>query len=486
MPILSFGKQLCTVLAICVVLKAASQAQTFSSLFNFDGPDGIAPYSALAQGVDGRLYGTATEGGDYNCYPEQSGCGTIFGLTKAGKQTMLHTLEIQEGLTPYAGLLLGTSGSFYGTTVVGTVFTITRAGNLALLDSSCLNYPCTFGDGLNGLIQASDGNLYGTAYYAGQQGYGTIFKMTPSGSVSVLYNFCSQESCSDGANPIGNLVQGTDGYLYGVTTLGGTNCSPPHGCGTVFRITFNGTLITLHSFNGSDGSGPVGALTQGPDGDFYGTTAYGGNLSCGRSGGCGTVFKISRSGVFSMLYSFCADTGCPDGSEPGMGVNGMVLGTDGNFYGVTMFGGANGEGTVFKITPGGVLTTLHSFSGPDGEQPWAAPIQATNGLLYGTTAGGGSGTCEGGCGTIYSLDMGLGPFVAFLRAAGRVGQTGGILGQGLTGTTSVSLNGTPAEFTVISDTFIKATVPAGATTGYVSVTTPRGVLKSNVPFHVIP
>jgi uncharacterized repeat protein (TIGR03803 family) len=171
-----------------------------------------------------------------------------------------------------------------------------------------------------------------------------------------------------------------------------------------------------------------------------------------------------------------------------MGVNGLALATDGNFYGATQMGGENNQGTVFKFTPSGTLTTMHSFNGLDGSEPWAAPIQTTNGILYGTTAEGGSSDppCENGCGTIYSLDIGLGAFVTFVHAAGRVGQTGGILGQGFTGTTSVMLNGIPVNFTVVSDTFIKATVPPGATTGYVTVTTPTGVLTSNVPFHVIP
>jgi uncharacterized repeat protein (TIGR03803 family) len=277
-------------------------------------------------------------------------------------------------------------------------------------------------------------------------------------------------------------VEGSDGDLYGLTTLGGTNC-PSDGCGTVFKIALDGTLVTLHSFDGNAGSSPIGALTQGRDGDFYGTTAGGGNLACGSPGGCGTVFKISPSGIFSTLYTFCVQTNCPDGAVPDMGVNGLLPATDGNFYGVTQIGGANNDGTIFKITPGGKLTTLRSFSGSDGAEPWAAPIQATNGILYGTTAYGGTNRCS--CGTVYSLNVGLRPFVAFIHAVGRVGQTGGILGQGFTGTTSVMFNGIPSHFTVVSDTFIKATVPQGATTGYITVTTPSGVLKSNVRFRVI-
>lgn len=166
-----------------------------------------------------------------------------------------------------------------------------------------------------------------------------------------------------------------------------------------------------------------------------------------------------------------------------------MQGTDGLFYGTTSAGGDlacnapyNGCGTVFSITSAGAMTTLHIFELTDGLAPTGGLLQATNGAFYGTTDQGG--TYDDG--TVFSLDMGLGPFVAFVHAAGRVGKTGGILGQGFTGTTSVSLNGTPASFTVVSDTFIRATVPAGATTGYVTVTTPTGVLISNVPFYVLP
>ena len=165
--------------------------------------------------------------------------------------------------------------------------------------------------------------------------------------------------------------------------------------------------------------------------------------------------------------------------------------SDGNFYGTTPFGGngENGNGTIFRITPQGILTTLHTFTN-GGANPDFPPTQGTNGILYGTTPDDFVGSDNGGacppygCGSVYSLDMGLGPFVTFVRASGRVSQTGGILGQGLTGATGVSLNGVPANFTVVSDTYISATVPAGATTGYVTVTTPSGTLTSNVPFRV--
>jgi uncharacterized repeat protein (TIGR03803 family) len=340
--------------------------------------------------------------------------------------------------------------------------------------------------GINGLTEATDGNFFGTTYYGGsgqgacspggQPGCGTLFKITPDGTLTTLYKFCAQPNCTDGSNPFANLVQGRDGSLYGLTTSGGTNCFPG-GCGTIFKISLNGSLVTLHSFDGTDGSMPTGGLIQAKDGNFYGTTESG-----GKSGG-GTVFRITANGTLTTLYAFCLATNCTDGYGPNAGLGTLAEATDGSFYGTTAYGGTYNGGTVFRITPRGQLTTLHDFDGTDGSGPWGSVIQATTGAFYGTTPYGGT---QGGSGTIFTLSTGLGPFVAFVRSYGKVGQTSGILGQGLKGTTSVALNGTAASFTVVSDRFIKATVPAGATTGYVTVTTPTAILKSNVPFRVIP
>jgi len=183
-------------------------------------------------------------------------------------------------------------------------------------------------------------------------------------------------------------------------------------------------------------------------------------------------------------------------------VGALVQGTDGNFYGATQNGGnpgcvnydlgRRGCGTLFRITPSGKLTTLlykfcHVTGCPDGALPYGGLFQATDGNFYGTTYGGGAADCSGfACGTAYRLSVGLGPFVSLQRPYGKVGQSVGILGQGLTGTTSVSFKGTPASFTVISDTYIRARVPTGATTGTISVTTPGGTLNSNMAFLVLP
>ncbi len=203
--------------------------------------------------------------------------------------------------------------------------------------------------------------------------------------------------------------------------------------------------------------------------------------------GCGTVFKLTPAGKLTTMYSFCAQSNCTDGMFPA----GLIEATDGNFYGTTSGGGANLPncpgllttcGTVFKITPTGQLTTLYTFIGPDGAGPEAGLIQSTDGNFYGTTAWGGTYNS----GTAFRISMGLAPFVRLQITSGKVGQARIILGQGLTGTTNVSFNGVPASFTVYSDTALLAKVPAGATTGSVTVTTPSGTLTSNVAFQVIP
>jgi uncharacterized repeat protein (TIGR03803 family) len=254
---------------------------------------------------------------------------------------------------------------------------------------------------------------------------------------------------------------------------GGTSAACPEngqgGCGTVFKITPGGMLTTLHSFDRADGGGPVG-LVQTTDGDLYGTTSFGGAHNCG------TVFKITPGGTLTTLHIFdCTD---------GYGANGLVQATNGNLYGTTQLGGANGDGAVFKITAEGTLTTLHSFDYfTDGNDPAAGLIQATNGSFYGLTVGGPN-TTGCGCGTVFSLALGLGHFVKTEPTSGIMGADVIILGNNLTGATNVSFDGTLAQFTVVSSSEIKTTVPSGATTGPVKVKTPSGTLTSNLNFPV--
>lgn len=296
------------------------------------------------------------------------------------------------------------------TTSAGTVYKITTTGIFTLLTT----LP---GPSISSLIQAKDGNFYGTSYFGGTADEGTVFKMTPEGNIHILHSFTGP----DGAFPVASVIE-VGGNLYGTTQEGGAY----NNDGVIFRLAPDGFTV-LHNFGDpnyqNDGIEAVAGLLQATDGNFYGATASGGvpNQSC--EYGCGVIFQLTSEGTYSIL---------------------------------------------------------HDFDGSDGTGVESTPVQHTNGQIYGLCPYGG--TTEG---VAWSLDMGLQSFVETVSKFGRVGQTGGILGQGLTGTTAVAIDGTPADFTVVSDTYMTATVPPGATTGYVTVTTPTGVLTSNVPFQVI-
>lgn len=247
-------------------------------------------------------------------------------------------------------------------------------------------------------------------------------------------------------------------------------------CASTVIASSTSTFTTLVSFTGSNGAHPMyGSLIQDAAGNLYGTTSQGG------ANDAGTVFQITASGTLTVLYSFCTQAGCPDGSNPW---GGLVLGTDGNFYGATFYGGVSNYGTVFEITPQGTLTTLYSLcSQPnctDGATP-VGEVQATNGTFYGAAQDGGGKYADG---TLFTLSMGLAPFVEMIPSSGKVGAKVTILGNSLAGATSVTFNGTAATFTVVSDTEISAMVPAGATSGKVEVVISGSTLDGNVAFRV--
>lgn len=483
-------KRICVVFVLSAATAISALAQTFNTLVNFDGVDGGGSFGGLVQGLDGNLYGTSIGGGAH-------GYGAIFKVTPAGTLTTLYNFcslrGCPDGVTPYSALALGIDGNFYGTTAGGgtnnngTIFKITPAGMLTTLHSF---------SGADGayphatLLQSTDGSFYGTTAFGGDlncyvapsgySGCGTVFRITSAGTLTPLHSFSGAPN--DGSIPNGGLVQGLDGKFYGTTSNGGTaqNGCFGYGCGTVFKMTFSGQVTLLHSFDQTDGIGPNSSLLLAGDGRFYGTTS---GEDVNFYVGLGSVFAVTSTGGLTTLHSF-------DGTDGSTPWDPLVLGTDGNLYGTTVLGGTgpcinfgapNGCGSLFETTLAGTLITLHNFLGTDGAYPYGGLFQATNGIFYGTTYAGGVNRD----GTIFSLDMGLSPFVAFVRGYGRVGRTFGILGQGFTGTTSVMLNGTPATFKVKSDTLLGVAVPAGATTGYVTVTTPSGTLTSNVPFHVI-
>lgn len=484
-------------LAITVIFMMAaamsppSQAQTFTTLYNFcsqpNCADGEYP-NGLVQATNGDLYGTTTYGGTSSTECVASGCGTVFKITTGGTLTTVLPFDGMDGQEIEAGLFLAANGNLYGTTAggglssncsyhCGSIYEITPGGTLTTLWYFCTVAGCPDGQGPSAApIRAANGHLYGTTQGGGANGYGTVFNLPPNGDLQTLYSFGSQSGCVDGEYPAAGLIQASNGDFFGTTQYGGANSNCGFSDGTVFKMTPGGLLTTLYSFcsqaNCADGEDPATGLIEASNGDFYGTTQQGGTT------GNGTVFRISPSGKLTTLHSFCSQTGCPDGSDP----NGLIQATDGNFYGTTQGGGANNYGTAFKMTPGGTLTTLHSFDGTDGMLPFSSLLQATNGDFYGTTSEGGTSTG----GTLYRLSAGLGPFVETQTTFGKVAAATTILGTDLTGATRVAFNGTAATFTVASRSEIKTKVPSGATTGFVTVVTPRGTLTSNVVYTVIP
>jgi uncharacterized repeat protein (TIGR03803 family) len=491
--------------AFCISMTIAAATQTVATITNFDLTNGNSPNGPLVQGPNGNLYGTTALGGNSSGCDAQYGCGTVFEIAPDGTLTTLYSFCSQagcvDGRSPVSGLLLASNGNFYGMTSLkganqnGTVFEITPDGSLTTLYSFCAQANCTDGKGpVGALIQASNGNLYGVTEYGGSAthcrlGCGTIFQITPAGQFGTVFTFCLTTECTtDGRNPEAGLLQAANGNFYGTTTAGGKNGDE----GTIFEFTASGTLKTLYSFCAlsgcADGYTPLAALIQARNRNLYGTTPYGG----AHEGG--TVFQITPGGTFSTLYSFCAVSTnggtCPEGATP---LSQLTQATDGRLYGTTWAGGTNDDGTAYRISPAGVEKTLYSFCSQtdcaDGLLPNPALMQATNGTLYGVTVQGGSDLngCnedDGGCGTIFSLSLGLGPFVETNPKSATVGTTISILGNNLTGTTNVSFNGVAAAFSVVSDNYITASVPAGATTGLIEVTIPSGTLSSNVAFLV--
>jgi uncharacterized repeat protein (TIGR03803 family) len=450
---------------LCIAVVAAP-AQTFTTLLSFNEAMGGNPGpGSLVQGIDGNLYGVAFYGG-------LEGDGTVLKITPAGTLSRIHSFRgTADGSHP-TGLVLDPNGNLYGTTLFGgaqsstcdvtggcgTVFGFTSAGTIFTMHT----FNGLDGSGPNGLTLGSDGNLYGTTQS------GTIFKISPNSGFkfTVLHILTT----SDGVSPNGPLVQGDNGNFYGTAPSGGL-----YGYGTTFEIFPTGTFAVTHNFDYTDGSAPAGALVQGTNGDFYGVTAEGGGH------GDGTVFFAGPGGSLHKLYDL---QGGSNGGDP---TTGLVLGSDGNFYGGTNAGGGgSGTGELFEVTPGGVLTGLHAFNGAEGGGRYPTLMQATTGIFYGTTLefGANSNCPENGCGTAFTFSNGLGPFVAAVPPSRGVGTKVLLLGQGFTGTTSVAFNGVSAEFTVNSDTEITTFVPTGATTGNVQVTTPTGTLSTKVLFVV--
>ncbi len=325
-------------------------------LLSFNGTDGSHPVAALVQGSDGNFYGTTACGGS------NGNDGTVFQMTPAGVLTTLASFNGTNGRHPAAGLVQGSDGNFYSTTIgggaddLGTAFQMTPAGTLTTLVSfNGANGGLPFA----GLVQGTNGSFYGTTS-AGGNGDGTVFEMTPAGALTWVRSFLGGNSGSSPSGGLiqgtNGLFYGTTEYGGNTSLNPGMALNGPNwgaGFGTVFKMTPAGALTTLVEFNGTKGSYCASGLVQGSDGNFYGTTAGGGG-GVGPTGAGGTVFKMTPTGALTTLYSFSG----ADGNSPQAP---LVQGSDGNFYGTTEYGGANGRGTVFQVTPAGVLTTLVSF-----------------------------------------------------------------------------------------------------------------------------
>ncbi len=379
-------------------------------------PDGEGSAAPLVQANDGNFYGTMTYGGNYDGACGVFGCGTVFRITPDGTLTTLHRFSGYDGAFPYSGLIQGRDGYLYGTTnglSAGTFYRIGLDGSFTLVSSGYAGFA------YSQLIQAADGDFYTTSTGGGNYtgvcvtyGCGYVLKLTSSGAHTILYEFCSQANCADGAYPVAGLVQGRDGNLYGTTTYFGTGQYPSHArAGTIFRITPSGALTTLYSFcsqsSCDDGDTPYGALIQGSDGNFYGTTLYGPNQLY-TSPGEGTLFKITAEGAFTHLYSFCSLPGCADGSLPQAALLEVANRT---FYGTTTSGGIHfASGTVYSLEANhGTLTVSTAGNGmvtsADGyiicpgicshDYPDNTPVTLTALPDEGWTLSGWSGACSG-------------------------------------------------------------------------------------------
>jgi uncharacterized repeat protein (TIGR03803 family) len=287
----------------------------------------------------GNLYGTTVLGGT-------SGYGTVFKLSKTGKEKVLYTFTGLNGQNPYDGLVRDAVGNLYGTTSnggtsgYGIVFKLSKTGRETVLHNFT-GYPKDGEYSYAGLVRDAAGNLYGTTYRGGASDYGTVYKLSKTGKEKVLYSFTG----ADGALPYAGLLMDAAGNLYGTTSGGGTS-----GYGTVFKLSKTGKEKVLYSFCPGgypctdDGASPYAGLVMNPKGNFYGTTGSGGTSNYG------TVFKLSKTGKERVLYSFCpGGYPCTDGDSPYLGS--LLMDAKGNLYGTTSYGGGYGYGTVFKLTP---------------------------------------------------------------------------------------------------------------------------------------
>jgi len=426
--------------ALTLVSTLPAQTQTLTVLHNFAGPpaDGTTPTGGLLFDPAGNLYGVTSNGGTTNA-------GTVFKLDPNGTESLLHSFAGPpgDGWLPTDGLARDTvTGNLYGTTPFG---------------GSAIHCP----------IQAI------------LVGCGIVFKLDPSGTETVLHRF--GPAASDGARPQGRLIVDSLGNLFGTTEWGGNggcriffgfnHVKVDVGCGTVFKVDANGNESILYNFI-NDGAFPVAGLAQDTSGNLFGTASTGGVMNCASAlfGQCGTVFKVDTAGQFSMLYSFQGASTGPDGGTP---LSSLLLDASGNLFGTTAFGGT-GAGTIFKVTPAGKETLLHSFGPGDGAAfPTAGLVQDAAGNFYGLASG-----------NVFKLDS-TGKESVLFTFTGNDNLASGDLVQdasgNLYGVTTLGANGngtvfkltTPPDFAVPAFTLTPATVapgsPASATLDLIAV-----------------
>ncbi len=414
---------LASVLGLLVATAQPLRAQTYTVLYSFTGTggDGANPNEGVILDSQGNLYGTTVNGGSHGENKRHQGFGTAFKLTPSGTESIIYNFSGGVDAFPQ-GLAWDAEGNLFGTTIGigqprpkdtrsynGSVFKL-KNGKQEWHEKVLFGFTdANQTSGVTpapGLVLDAQGNLYGTTERGGDlscdfgYGCGVVFEVTPSGTETVLHNFTLG---SDGIFPSAALVRDAQGNLYGTTELGGNlSCNPPDGCGTVFEVTATGTEKVLYSFaGGSDGAFPYSPLIFDAQGNLYSTTDIGGGSGCGGQG-CGTIFQLTPGGKETVLYSFAGGT---DGVEP---VGGLLFDSQGNLYGTTDLGGSGctgqGCGTVYQLTPGGKKNVLYNFTGgADGGYPYfGSLVQDAQGNLYGTTYFGGDPNCS--CGVVFKLD----------------------------------------------------------------------------------
>ncbi len=448
---------------------ATGRAQTFTVLDNFltGGPGPEWPGGPLPQGRDGNLYGYSYRGG-------ANDTGSIWKTDSSGTVSVVYNFAAGTGNDCQNGMTLGTDGNFYGTAYTncagaGYVFKLTSSGTLTVLHTFT-GTPDGFGPGI--LTQYSDGNFYGVTSTGGANNVGSMFKITPAGTLTTIYSFSPSNPY-----PTYGLTVGNDGNFYGTT---GSPGSMGGNSGSVFKITPSGVLTLLHTFTSDpDGSSPESGVILGRDGNFYGTTEFGGTFD--GLFGYGTIFKMTPSGTVTILHSFSGTEYAAHPTAP------LIQATDGNFYGVISgcaeFG-CGGPNDVFKMTPSGTVTVIEQLTGTaNGSYPYWPLVQGTSGVLYGVAQQGG--TTNGG--TLFTVNIGAAAFVNLQSTSGKETAKIGILGQGFSASSVVKFGGVQAtSIQRTGSTYISATVPAGALTAAVTVTTGSTTLTSPQTFKVLP